>query len=216
MKQSVWDLPTRLSHWVLTGLIGFSWWSAKNDHMDWHVWSGFGILTLLLFRLLWGLFGSSTARFAGFVRGPKAVLGYLRGEWRGIGHNPLGALSVLLLLAATMVQVAMGLFSSDEDGLVSGPLAQWVGFEASEQITELHEDFFNVLLVLIGVHVAAILFYALFKRRNLLGPMITGRAVLDPEAQPMRPAKWWVVLLCLAAALATTRWIVAGLPPFSS
>ncbi len=216
MKQSVWDLPTRLSHWVLTGLIGFSWWSAKNDHMDWHVWSGFGILTVLLFRLLWGVFGSSTARFAGFVRGPKAVLGYLRGEWRGIGHNPLGALSVLLLLAATMVQVAMGLFSSDEDGLVSGPLAQWVGFETSEQITELHEDFFNVLLVVIGVHVAAILFYALFKRRNLLGPMITGRAVLDPEAQPMRPAKWWVVLLCLAAALATTRWIVAGLPPFSS
>lgn len=216
MKQRVWDLPTRLFHWVLAGLIGFSWWSAKNDHVDWHIWSGFGILTLLLFRLLWGLFGSSTARFAGFVRGPKAVLGYLRGNWRGIGHNPLGALSVLALLAATMAQVTLGLFSSDEDGLFSGPLAQWVGFDASEQITGLHEDFFNVLLVLIGVHVAAILFYALFRRTNLLGPMITGRAALDPEAEPMRPGKWWVALLCLAAALATTRWIVAGLPPISS
>ena len=216
MKARVWDLPTRLFHWLLAGLIGFSWWSAKNDHIDWHIWSGFGILTLLLFRLLWGLFGSSTARFANFVRGPAAVYGYLRGEWRGIGHNPLGALSVLLLLAATMAQVALGLFSADEDGLFSGPLAQLVSFDASEEITDLHEDFFNVLLVLIIVHVGAILFYAVIKRSNLVGPMITGRAALDPEAQPMRPGKWWVALLCLAAALAITRWIVAGLPGFSS
>jgi len=215
-KRPVWDLPTRLFHWVLAGLVGFSWWSAKNDHMDWHIWSGFGILTLLIFRLLWGFFGSSTSRFSSFVRGPKAVFGYLRGQWRGIGHNPLGALSVLALLAATLFQVTLGLFSSDEDGLYSGPLATWVSFDLSEEIADLHEDFFDILLILIGVHVAAILFYALFKRSNLIGPMLTGRATVDPEATPMRPGKWWAALLCLAVALATTRWIIAGLPPFSS
>ena len=216
LKQPVWDLPTRLFHWVLVGLIGFSWWSAENDQMDWHIWSGFGVLTLLIFRLLWGLFGSSTARFSSFVRGPKAVFGYLRGQWRGIGHNPLGALSVLALLAATLLQVTLGLFSSDEDGLYSGPLATWIDLDLSEEIADLHDKFFDILLILIGVHVAAILFYALFKRSNLIGPMLTGRAGVDPEATPMRPGKWWVALLCLAVALATTRWIIAGLPPFSS
>ena len=213
---AVWDVPTRLFHWMLAALIGFSWWSAENDHMDWHIWSGFGILTLLIFRFLWGFFGSSTARFSSFVRGPKAVSGYLRGQWRGIGHNPLGALSVLALLAATLVQVGLGLFSSDEDGLFSGPLATWVDLDLSEEITDLHDKFFDILQILIGVHIAAILFYALFKRSNLVGPMLTGRAAVDPEATPMRPGKWWVALICLVVALATTRWIIAGLPPFSS
>ena len=89
-KQRVWDLPTRIAHWLLAALIAFSWWSVKNHHTDWHIWSGIAILTLLIFRLLWGFVGSSTARFSGFVRGPRAVLDYLRGEWRGIGHTPLG------------------------------------------------------------------------------------------------------------------------------
>ena len=215
-KQRVWDLPTRLFHWLLAGLIGFSWWSGKNDELDLHIWSGVAILTLLTFRILWGFVGSSTARFASFVRGPKAVIGYLRGAWRGIGHNPLGALSVLALLGATAIQVGLGLFSSDEDGLVSGPLAALVSPDLSEELAELHEDFFNVLLVLIGVHIAAIVFYALFRRKNLVGPMLTGRDVLDPRTQPMRPARWWVALVCLVAALGISRWVVAGAPPFSS
>ena len=108
MKQPVWDLPVRLVHWLLAALIAFSWWSVNYHHTDWHIWSGFAILTLLLFRLLWGLFGSSTARFANFVRGPKAVGRYLRGQWSGIGHNPLGALSIIALFAAVAVQVGLG------------------------------------------------------------------------------------------------------------
>ena len=215
-RQAVWDLPTRLFHWILVALIAFSWWSGKNDEMDLHIWSGIAILMLLLFRLLWGFVGSSTARFSSFVRGPKAVFDYLRGKWRGIGHNPLGALSVLALLAATGVQVGLGLFSSDEDGLVAGPLAYFVSLDASEEIADLHDDFFDVLLILIGVHVAAVLFYALFKRKNLIGPMISGAAEIDPEAEPMRPGKWWAALLCLMAALAITRWVVAGAPPFGT
>ena len=215
-KQRVWDLPTRLFHWLLVALIAFSWWSGKNDRVELHIWSGIAVLTLLLFRILWGLFGSSTARFANFVRGPTAVFGYLRGTWRGIGHSPLGALSVIALLVALAVQVGLGLLSSDEDGLVSGPLAHLVSLDASEEIADLHDDFFDIVLILIGIHVAAVLFYALVKRRNLTGPMITGRAVIDPGAEPMRPGKWWAALICLTIALAFSRWIVAGAPPFGS
>jgi cytochrome b len=215
-RQAVWDLPTRLFHWTLVALVAFSWWTAEEHYDDLHIWSGMAVLSLLLFRLLWGFFGSSTARFAGFVRGPRAVFDYLAGKWRGIGHNPLGALSVVALLAATALQVGLGLFSADEDGISAGPLAQMLGADLSTEIADLHDDFFDILLVLIGIHVAAVLFYAFFRRKNLIGPMISGRAELDPATEPMRPGKWWVALLCLVAAIAITRWIIAGAPPFGS
>lgn len=213
MKQRVWDLPTRLFHWLLVALIAFSWWTAENDRIEWHLWSGLGILTLLIFRVLWGFVGSSTARFSNFVRGPRHVFGYLRGEWRGIGHNPLGALSVVALLVLMLVQVGLGLFSTDEDGLYSGYLAHWISLDASEEVAELHDDMFDVLLVFIALHVAAVLFYLLFLRKNLLGPMISGRAALDPEAEPMRPTKSWVAATCLLVAIGATRWVIAGAPP---
>ena len=173
-KVAIWDLPTRLFHWLLVGLIGLSWWSAEYHFDDIHIWSGIAVLSLLIFRILWGFFGSSTARFASFVKGPKAVFGYLQGTWRGIGHNPLGALSVIALLGMVGVQVGLGLFASDEDGLMQGPLANLIGFDAQETVTDLHEDLFNVLLVLIGLHLAAILFYRLLGK-NLVTPMVTGR-----------------------------------------
>lgn len=215
MKQPVWDLPVRLVHWLLAALIAFSWWSVNYHHTDWHIWSGFGILTLLLFRLLWGVFGSSTARFANFVRGPKAVGRYLRGQWSGIGHNPLGALSIVALFAAVAVQVGLGLINEDEDGLYAGPLAQLVSTDTSDKARGLHATMFNVILALIALHVAAIIFYRLFRNRKLLGPMITGKAELTPGTEPMRRGKWWVALICLAVAFGVTRWVVAGAPPFS-
>ena len=111
MKVPIWDLPTRLFHWMLAGLVGFSWWTAETHRDDLHIWSGMAILTLLIFRILWGFVGSSTARFANFVRGPRAVFGYLRGDWKGVGHNPLGAISVVALLGLLMVQVGLGLIA---------------------------------------------------------------------------------------------------------
>jgi cytochrome b len=213
-RVAVWDLPTRLFHWTLVALIALSWWTAEEHLYDLHLWLGSAVLALLLFRLLWGLFGSSTARFAGFVRGPRQVLAYLRGEWRGIGHSPLGALSVIALLGLIAAETALGLFASDEDGLVMGFLVHLVSPEVSEVATELHEDLFDLLLVLIGLHIAAILFYRLVRGQKLVGPMITGRAELDPGTAPMRPGKGWVALLCLLAAIAVTRWIIAGAPPF--
>lgn len=212
----IWDLPTRLFHWTLVALIAFCWWSAEEEHLDWHIWSGMAVLSLLLFRLLWGVFGSSTARFAGFVRGPRQVLDYLRDMkgWRRIGHSPLGALSVLAMLGAIGVEVGLGLFSIDKDGLYEGPLAPLVSLDLSEELTDLHEDWFDILLVLIGLHIAAILFYRLFLGKKLIGPMISGKGEAAAGAEPMRPGRWWAALLCLAVAIGLTRWIIAGAPPF--
>ncbi|MFL6734269.1 MAG: cytochrome b/b6 domain-containing protein [Sphingomicrobium sp.] len=212
----VWDLSIRLFHWGLVGLIAFSWWSAENDHVQWHMWSGYAVITLLLFRLLWGIVGGSTARFSSFVRGPRAVAAHLRdpGAWRDAGHNPLGGLSVLALLGVLAAQVGLGLILTDEDGTNQGPLANLVSFDISEAARELHETCFTLLQILILLHVAAIAYYRVFKGKRLVGPMITGRAIVDSEAVPVRPAKWWLALICLAIALAVTRWIVAGAPPF--
>ena len=218
MKAPVWDLPIRLFHWVLTALIAFSWWSVKNHETELHIWSGVAILTLLIFRLLWGLFGSSTARFGNFVRGPAVVRDYLRdnASWRFAGHTPLGALSVIALLGAVAVQVGLGLISVDEDGLNEGPLAQLVSLETSEAARDLHESFFNILLALIVVHIAAIVFYRLLVGRKLTAAMFTGRADLEPEVEPMRPGRGWVAVVCLLAALAVSRWVVAGAPPLGT
>jgi cytochrome b len=212
-RVAIWDLPTRLFHWLLVGLIGLSWWSAEYHFDDIHIWSGIAVLSLLIFRLLWGFFGSSTARFASFVKGPSAVFGYLQGTWRGIGHNPLGALSVIALLGMVGVQVGLGLFASDEDGIMQGPLAHLIGFDAQETVTELHEDLFNVLLALAALHVAAIVFYRL-RGKNLVKPMITGDDEVEPGIEPMKPGKWWAALLCVVIAIGITRWVIAGAPPF--
>ena len=211
--QPVWDLPVRLVHWLLAALIPFSWWSVKNHHTDWHIWSGCAILTLRIFRLLWGFVGSSTARFSTFVRGPRHVVGYLQGRWSGVGHTPLGALSVIAMFLAVAIQVGLGLISEDEDGLYTGPLYRLVSTDTSDTARDVHELWFNVILGLIVLHVASILIFRL-RGRHLTKPMITGRANLDPEAQPMQPGKWWAALACLAVAFGITRWVIAGAPPF--
>jgi cytochrome b len=213
---TVWDLPIRLFHWLLAALIGFSWWSVENGHLDWHLWSGFGVMTLVLFRLLWGLVGSSTARFAGFVRGPREVSAYVRDMrgWSGIGHSPLGALSVIAMLALLLVQIASGLISSDDDGLAEGPLAPLVSLDVSDLAHEVHEIAFNLLLAMIALHVAAILYYRFVLGKKIIRPMLTGAGEAAAGARPMRPARLSLALACLAIAIAVTRWVIAGVPPF--
>jgi len=208
MKQRVWDLPVRLFHWTLVVLVALAWWSAEEHKDDLHLYLGYGVLSLLLFRILWGFFGSSTARFSAFVRGPAAVIRYVRDRfhWPTAGHAPLGALSVIALIVLLLVIVGTGLIALDEDGFFGGPLASLVSISTSDTARELHEDLFNVLLAVIGLHVAAILLYRLALGRNLLGPMITGKAELAPGVEPMRPGKWWAALICLAIAFAIVRW----------
>lgn len=197
----VWDLPIRLFHWLLVALIAFSWWSVENREMEWHRWSGLGVAGLLMFRLLWGLVGSSTARFTGFLPTPGRLKAWaVGGERPSIGHNPLGALSVLAMLLALVLQVATGLFATDVDGLESGPLSFLISFETGRQQAERHELLFNIVLGLIALHLLAIMFYALVKRRNLVRPMLTGRDPDLAEEQGMRLGKPVAFAGCLAAS----------------
>jgi cytochrome b len=204
----VWDLPVRLIHWALVVLIPFSWWAAKADHLPWHRLSGYTILGLLVFRLIWGLVGSPTARFARFLKGPRAVIAYVRGAAPAAsGHNPLGGWSVAAMLTVLAAQVGLGLFSIDEDSLEPGPLSHLVSFDTGRAIAHLHHRLFWVLAALIALHLAAIVVYAI-RRRNLVGPMITGRAETPPDEAPPPLAPPWLILPVagMAAALA---WFVA-------
>src|ERR1041385_4633875 len=176
----VWDVPVRAMHWLLAIGIGVCWWSGVNNELEYHLWSGYAVLWIVLMRLYWGLVGSSTARFVNFVRGPRAVFDYARTLHRRDtphthGHNALGALSVLAMLGLVLTVVVLGLFAVDVDGLYSGPLSSYVSFRQGRHLAHLHYDLFNILLWVIGLHLLAVLFYYVHKRHNLVFPMISGR-----------------------------------------
>lgn len=201
-RVAVWDWPVRIVHWLLVPLIVFSWWSAEDGDLVWHMRSGLLILGLLTFRLLWGVVGSSTARFSQFVRGPSTVRAYLSGRYKpGIGHNPLGALSVVALLFALSVQLGLGLVATDTDtGLDSGPLSHLVSDATSKWAGEIHHGFFNIILALIGLHLAAIGWH-LVKRDNLIAPMLRGWRVGEGEGVRFAPALRALAAVAVAFAL---------------
>jgi len=204
----IWDWPTRLFHWLLVLLIPALWWTATNDRIELHIMLGIVTTGLLLFRLLWGLIGSSTARFSNFLKGPRGVISYLNGRAaHALGHNPVGGWSVAAMLAVLTAQVGLGLFAEDEDGLAWGPLSPLLDGDTVEWVTELHEWLFNVLLALIVLHIAAIIFYALFQRRNLIGPMITGSGSAPHGVEPMRGAPAWRAPLALGLAAGAAAWL---------
>jgi len=185
----VWDAPTRWVHVLIIVLIGLAWWTESHDQMDWHIRIGCALLGVVLFRLAWGVFGGATARFASFVRGPKTVVRYagnlLRGggsDDAGIGHNPMGGWSVMALLGVMVVEIGVGLFCVDVDGLESGPLADRVSFQAGRTAAHWHTVLFDILLALIALHLCAIAFYAIVRRDNLIGPTVTGRKRLTVTA----------------------------------
>lgn len=171
----VWDLPTRLFHWSLVFLVVASIVSGMigGNLIDWHGRFGLAILGLITFRIIWGIVGSTYARFASFFPTPGRIKAYLRGEWKEPGHNPLGALSVLALLGLLALQIATGLPGND-DIAFRGPLFELVGKALSDRLTGIHKLSINLLFILIGLHVAAIMFYAHVKKDNLVKPMITG------------------------------------------
>lgn len=217
VRSRLWDLPVRITHWALAALVGLAWFTAENHLMEWHRRCGYAILALLVFRLFWGFAGSSPARFASFVKGPMVTLAYVRTlaarkPSHAVGHNPLGALSVVALLAALVAQVVFGLFAVDVDGLESGPLSVHVSFDTGREFADWHETTFTVIQALVLLHLAAIAFYLVYKRDNLIGPMVTGwrRFAVDPQ---VRAAPAWRALLGLALALAVAWWVSRGLKP---
>lgn len=177
----LWDLPTRLFHWLLVVLIAAAVISAKigGGAMDWHGRIGLTILGLIAFRLTWGFIGSSHARFASFLPTPNSLVAYLRGRWNGVGHNPLGAFSVLGLLALIMLQVGTGLFGND-DIAFQGPLYELIGKDLSDRLTGIHKFSIKLLIALIALHLAAIAFYTFIKKEQLVKPMITGWKDVQP------------------------------------
>ncbi len=208
----LWDWPVRLCHWGFVALLPALWWTAENDQIERHVWLGIAMTGLVVLRLIWGVIGSAPARFANFVRGPAAIRAYLAGRTGPVlGHNPLGALSVVALLAALSAQVAMGLVAQDEYGLVAGPLNPLLDFDTAEWVTGLHHDAFNIILALVGLHLAAIAFYQFVRRDNLVGPMVTGRK-RGAVAQP-RGASIAATATAVAISGGVTAWLALGAPP---
>ncbi|MDQ0504040.1 cytochrome b/b6 domain-containing protein [Xanthobacter agilis] len=202
----VWDAPTRLFHWALVALVVTSYVTARNGWIDWHFYAGYAILTLVGFRILWGLAGSETSRFSAFVRAPGAAIAHLRHVMKRegepeTGHNAAGAYMVLALLALLLFQTVSGLFSND--GLFTGgPLADLVSGEVSDQITVLHGLSFDLIVIAVALHVAAIIAYAVLLRQDLVRPMITGWKRLPPgiPAPRLAPLPLALVLAAIAAA----------------
>ena len=245
LRVRVWDLPTRLFHWLLLVGVVTAFISVKlgGNAMVWHGRAGTFVLSLLIFRLLWGFIGSPTARFQSFLKGPRTVWRYIQGQISGtsgtsgtsgnlgtsgnpgtpgspgqssIGHNPLGALSVVALLGLFFFQTLTGLGASD-DIFFDGPLAKDLGSDTVSLLTSLHKSTEPFLLGLVALHVAAIIFYRLVKKTDLVQPMITGVKVLEPHAEKPSlpetsgakelgitesPVLWFKALTCWLLALA--------------
>ncbi|MCC6470566.1 MAG: cytochrome b/b6 domain-containing protein [Alphaproteobacteria bacterium] len=202
----VWDLPTRLFHWGLVVLIVFSFVTGKMGRIEWHMYSGKVILALVLFRVLWGFAGNEHARFAGFLRGPGETIGYALATVRGtaqryLGHNPMGGWSALAMVLLIGFQAISGMFATD-DIYTDGPLKYLVSDDTSKRLTTLHRYGVNVLLVLVGLHVAAVLFYLLVKKDNLVGAMVTGRKRATAATAAAAGGSAVTAVLLLAVSLA--------------
>lgn len=172
----IWDLPTRLFHWALAICIvlGIVFVKIGGNAIQWHAYCGYTALALILFRIIWGFVGSQYARFASFVPSPATLIAFLRGQVDGgLGHNPLGALSVIGLLLVVLIQALTGLFA-DDDIFFQGPLAKYVSNSTVALLTSIHRFNQYLIFVLVGLHIAAISYYYFVKRENLVRPMVTG------------------------------------------
>ena len=210
--RQVWDAPTRLFHWATVGLVFTSWLTQREGWMGWHFYSGYAVLTLLLFRLGWGFVGSDTARFGRFLRAPWHALAHLRHLPRrepdtAVGHNPAGGWMVAALLALLAFQVGTGLCANDQ-AATYGPFADALGQSLSDRITDLHAWGFTLIEIAVALHVLAIAAYALLKRHDLVRPMITGRKRLPAELPAPRLASPWRAAAVLAAAAALVAFVL--------
>ena len=208
----VWDIATRVWHWLIVAGVAAMWWTAENHMMTIHVTLGTLMAGALVFRITWGLWGSTTARFSHFVRGPAHLVRYMKKLFSGdykphFGHNPLGALSVIALIGMLGLQIGTGLFANNTDGDPSGPLNLFLSdYDLLEAITEFHELGFNILLALIALHLLAVAFYLFAKKINLVKPMVTGRMSKAPEdnekAELKKPGPiWLIVSVALSAGI---------------
>jgi len=200
----VWDLPLRLFHWALVAAVTTAIVTAElgGAWMAWHGRAGLAVVGLLVFRVAWGVAGAATARFASFAPTPARLRRYLRGEWRGIGHNPLGALSVFAMLGLLALQAATGLFGND-DIAFAGPLNHLVDDALGARLTGWHRLLADGLFALLALHLAAIAFHELVRRHRLVWPMLTGwRAGADGGSRSFAAGSHRALIGALALAAA--------------
>ena len=203
----LWDLPVRLSHWLLVIGVVTAFVTAHYDAMDLHQYNGYMLLWVVLFRLLWGITGSTSARFLNFLHGPGAVFAYLRGGnehggKRWPGHNPIGGWAVVLMLLALLVQAITGLFSGNEDVMFDGPLVHLVSTHTVHKVSGFHGNwFYFAVLTLLVIHIGANLAYRFVKKQDLITPMITGYAPIDEaDAERLSFAPLWRAIACVGLA----------------
>lgn len=215
MKRSVtvWDLPTRLFHWGLLAAVFYSWLSVEIlEDMQQHFYAGYTVLTLLLFRVVWGFVGSRHSRFRSFLFPMSEIIAYAKSitavsDKRYLGHNPLGSLSALAIILVLITQVGLGLFSTDD--YFFGPLAGLVDSDTMAWLTSLHLDNVNIIYALLGLHVIAIAYYKLRKKEPLTKAMITGIKETDAGgAEHIKPASNWRAVIVLALCAALVYWLV--------
>ncbi len=209
-----WDLPVRVFHWALVLLVVSQLVTASigGNAMQFHAFGGYAILALVLFRILWGFLGGTHARFQNFVRGPGPVIRYAKSILREThathpGHNPLGGWSVLAMLDSLLVQATTGLFAND-DVMMEGPLAKHVSDRTSGIATAIHDVNAAVLLALIAIHIAAVLFYLLAKKENLIAPMITGRKQFATSSESACYGSVWLAALLLGCSAAAVYFVI--------
>lgn len=213
----IWDWPVRLTHWALVLCVAGLYATGEYGllSMRWHFWFGYATLALVLFRIAWGIVGSEHARFADFVRGPAAILAYLRGVVPAPpGHNPLGALAVLAMLALLLAQALSGLFSNDEIEWY-GPLSERVSAGASEAWTDWHHLGQQVLLALIALHLVAIAGHRLLRGEDLVGPMLHGCKHREGATDARLASPWLALLLLVLCAGAVALVVWWGPPPLA-
>jgi cytochrome b len=220
-RRQVWDLPVRVCHWLLVVAFITSYVTNRLgvSYFRYHVWSGYTVLVLVAFRLLWGLVGTRHARFRNFVRGPvhtmRYAVGWLRGDMQyHAGHNPLGAWMVIALLTALFVQAASGLFGNDEIFNV-GPLYGFVTNETSLMLTSLHRRLFYWLLAAAIVHVLAVIAHRLFKKESLVAAMFTGKKAhhIVPASEVINTSRTWLAVLIVFILGVGLTWVVVHAPP---
>jgi cytochrome b len=209
LPMRVWDLPTRLFHWAIVILVFVSWLTDKLQKIELHKWSGYTILTLLLFRIIWGFVGSQTSRFSAFLKSPVEAIRHLshltrREPDREVGHNAAGGWMVLVMLALLLIQAVTGLFSNDDISF-EGPLYPLVGKDRSDWLGHIHAINFTLIELVIAAHLLAIIAYAVLKKHDLVRPMVTGKKRL-PGATPapfmMNPILAVIILVVVAGVVA--------------
>lgn len=211
----IWDLPLRLFHWALVICVIGAFIAVKTGNMEWHLRLGLWVVCLIIFRILWGFTGTYYARFTQFIKGPGAIIDYLKSGQKVFGHNPLGALSVIALLGLFGLQAFTGLFTGD-GYFYQGPLYS-LGRSIRSTMGSIHHSTEIFMILLVVLHVGAILFYKFFKKDNLITPMITGKAKLTNDVPTaavhveQTPGMWVRFIITFGIAVLITYYISNGL-----